>query len=64
MKQIVDRIGEAWCKNMHQGVMWPIHGQYQCRKCFREYPVAFETSADRPRAHRHEGLRVVTAKAA
>jgi hypothetical protein len=24
---------------MHTEAMWPIHGKYVCKKCFREYPV-------------------------
>ena len=34
---------------MHDGAMWPIKGKYICRRCLREYPVAWEgpaTAAD------------------
>ncbi len=34
-----DRVGAMWCGLMHNGVMWPIHGQYQCAECGRHYPV-------------------------
>jgi hypothetical protein len=46
MKQMMDQIQEFWCTRMHAGVMWPIHGRYQCRTCLREYPVHFEDRAD------------------
>ena len=32
-------LGAIWCGLMHESVMWPIHGQYQCRKCGRRYPA-------------------------
>ena len=35
-------ISEFWCKKMHSGAMWPIHGKYICPDCLREYPVAWE----------------------
>jgi hypothetical protein len=33
------RMGDWWCTLMHNSVMWPIHGQYQCRRCGRSRPV-------------------------
>lgn len=42
MKQWMNRIGEWWCVRMHDAVMWPAHGKYRCRTCFREYAVEFE----------------------
>jgi hypothetical protein len=38
-------ISELWCKRMHSGAMWPIHGKYICPDCLREYPVVWERSA-------------------
>lgn len=35
---------EFWCKLMHPTPMWPVHGHYRCRACFREYPVRWEAS--------------------
>jgi hypothetical protein len=32
-------LGAIWCGLMHESVMWPIHGQYQCRTCGRRYPA-------------------------
>ena len=32
-------ISTYWCKKMHDGAMWPIHGRYICPTCMREYPV-------------------------
>jgi len=34
---------EFWCKMMHPATTWPIHGRYRCRKCWREYPVPWES---------------------
>lgn len=45
MKQLWNGIGEWWCLRMHDSVMWPSHGQYRCRTCFREYAVQFEGTA-------------------
>lgn len=42
MKRILSQLEELWCMNMHNGVMWPVHGHYRCRICLREYPVRFE----------------------
>jgi len=42
-------IRTTWCRSMHDGAMWPIKGKYICRRCLREYPVAWEgpaTAAD------------------
>ena len=51
--------------SMHQEVMWPMRGVYQCRKCFREYPVAFEVAAPEARTHRHDSaIGVAAIKAA
>jgi hypothetical protein len=35
-------IAETWCKTMHKGPMWPIHGRYTCSECLREYTVPWE----------------------
>jgi hypothetical protein len=35
-------LGAIWCGLMHESLMWPIHGQYQCRKCGRRYPALRE----------------------
>ena len=34
------KIGTLWCDLMHDSPMWPIHGQYQCRTCGRQYSGA------------------------
>lgn len=36
---IMRRLGDSWCRLMHDSLMWPIHGQYQCRRCGRRRPV-------------------------
>jgi hypothetical protein len=30
---ILRRLADLWCTLLHDSVMWPIHGQYQCRRC-------------------------------
>jgi hypothetical protein len=37
-------IGGIWCRLFHRRVMLPIHGYYQCRRCFRRIPISFELS--------------------
>ena len=33
---------EIWCRAMHESLMWPAHGRYECCTCGREYPVPWE----------------------
>jgi hypothetical protein len=33
------RLGDLWCVLMHSELMWPMHGEYECRNCGRRYPV-------------------------
>ena len=37
-----NRIADLWCRKMHGEAMWPIHGKYVCKRCLREYPVAWD----------------------
>jgi len=41
------RLGEGWCRLMHSDITWPVNGFYWCRKCFRHFPVPWETPASR-----------------
>lgn len=34
------QLGTLWCIHSHDSVMWPAHGEFQCRTCGRRY-VAF-----------------------
>jgi hypothetical protein len=43
------RLGESWCRVMHDEITWPIHGHYRCRRCHRLYPVPWEEPARRQR---------------
>jgi hypothetical protein len=36
------RLGDLWCRRMHDSPMLPIHGRYQCRKCHRYHDVPWE----------------------
>ena len=42
MRNLIERIEQLWCENMHTKTMWPIHGKYRCGTCLREYHVAFD----------------------
>jgi hypothetical protein len=46
MHNIIERIEQIWCENMHTATMWPIHGKYRCGTCLREYRVAFDEVAE------------------
>jgi hypothetical protein len=35
VKKGIAGIAAAWCSLMHRGATWPIHGHYQCTKCYR-----------------------------
>lgn len=35
-------LGAAWCRLAHDSVMWPIHGEYECRTCGRHYAVPWD----------------------
>jgi hypothetical protein len=37
-----------WCKCMHEAPMWPIHGSYRCRTCYRRHPVPWEVGNHSP----------------
>jgi len=40
---MIEKFLSAWCRQMHNSLMWPMHGKYKCSKCLREHPVAWET---------------------
>ena len=40
---MIEKFLAAWCRNMHDSLMWPMHGKYTCAKCLREHPVPWET---------------------
>lgn len=37
-----DLLGTFWCKHFHASVMWPIHGEYECRSCGRRHSVPWD----------------------
>ncbi len=41
-------VNKTWCSVAHPSPLWPIHGQYQCPKCFRVYQVEWEPKIARP----------------
>jgi len=42
MKPAHVRIADLWCRLVHAEPMWPSHGQYECRRCGRRYPVCWQ----------------------
>lgn len=38
-RELRSTIGTVWCSLAHESLMWPVHGQYQCRTCGRRYPA-------------------------
>lgn len=38
-----------WCTLLHDSVMWPIHGQYECRRCGLRRPVPWAQLEDESR---------------
>ena len=35
-------IGRWWCRMFHGQPMWPMHGRYICRRCFRVFRLDWE----------------------
>ncbi|HSB17334.1 MAG TPA: hypothetical protein VLE22_22990 [Bryobacteraceae bacterium] len=33
------RLAEAWCRFAHQGIYWPVCGQYRCKVCLLTHAV-------------------------
>jgi hypothetical protein len=46
-RNLRSNLGTAWCTLMHDAVMWPVHGAYECRTCGRHYPAFRETPGAR-----------------
>ena len=38
---LFERLGVLWCHAMHNSPMWPIRGEYRCRKCGRGFQIAW-----------------------
>ena len=36
------KIGRVWCTLLHNSLMWPVHGAYECAACGRRYPAFVE----------------------
>ncbi len=41
VRQVLNRIGEIWCRIQHPAPRWPINGQYECPACLRRYAVVW-----------------------
>jgi hypothetical protein len=58
-RELGSSIGRVWCGLMHESLMWPAHGQYECRSCGRRYP-AFGAKPDASWARRRAFQPVVS----
>ena len=50
-RELGSSIGTLWCGLMHESVMWPVHGEYECRTCGRRYPAFAGAAARGPKAN-------------
>jgi len=58
MRNAWSSIGRLWCKMAHDDLMWPAHGYYRCRTCFRLHPVPWEHSELEPALPKASPLHV------
>jgi hypothetical protein len=42
LRAILDAVAAAWCYRIHPAPRLPVHGLYECPKCLRLHPVAWE----------------------
>jgi hypothetical protein len=58
--RLQSRIDAVWCRLMHESILWPIHGHYECRTCGRRHPAFAEepTSGSPERAAASSALPV------
>lgn len=42
---LLTKLGRLWCKFAHDDLMWPIQGQYQCRRCMHSHPIPWAQDA-------------------
>lgn len=35
-------LGQLWCQTVHSEPMWPVKGEYKCRRCQRSFKVPWE----------------------
>src|SRR5580698_7020546 len=42
--RMMQRLSLAWCRTVHRGAMWPIHGFYICPRCLRKHAVVWDES--------------------
>ena len=42
MRELLNRFKIRWCETFHRQSMWPIHGKYECSRCFRVIPIFWE----------------------
>jgi hypothetical protein len=46
MAALFAELGRRWCRVMHQRLLWPIHGQYECSVCLRRFAVPWSNSPE------------------
>ncbi len=48
LREVLNRIGEFWCRVQHPAPRWPINGQYECPTCLRRYAVVWANDSAQP----------------
>lgn len=48
-----ERIMKWWCRNFHDEIFRPVHGEYRCAVCLRTYPVDWQVT---PASHEAAGV--------
>jgi hypothetical protein len=56
--RIAQRLADLWCTLMHDSLMWPVQGQYQCRTCGRGQAVAWGRTEDVPSTAKIVSIRL------
>jgi len=46
---MMKRLKELWCEMMHDSMMWPIHGHYDCRACGHRRSVPWTSNIQKTR---------------
>ena len=36
---MIEKFLAAWCRQMHNSLMWPMNGKYTCSQCLRQHQV-------------------------
>ncbi|HTU47320.1 MAG TPA: hypothetical protein VMF91_19810 [Bryobacteraceae bacterium] len=56
---LLSKLGYLWCRLAHEDIIWPIHDQYRCRRCWRSHSIPWadpkaEIAGTRPGSRAHD----------